>query len=98
MGKLPNLPSLELRHLHTDLIFCYKISFGPTDLKRDNFFESPPLPSIRDITSNCTRNVALRIVDLVSLVNASLHTHTHNRFTAGLEYVRVHPGQQVPER
>ena len=24
--------------------------------------------------------------------------HTHNRFTAGLEYVRVHPGQQVPER
>jgi len=22
----------------------------------------------------------------------------HNRFTAGLEYVRVHPGQQVPER
>jgi len=26
------------------------------------------------------------------------HTHTHNRFTAGLEYVRLHPGQQVPER
>ena len=24
--------------------------------------------------------------------------YTHNRFTAGLEYVRVHPGQQVPER
>ena len=23
---------------------------------------------------------------------------SHNRFTAGLEYVRVHPGQQVPER
>jgi len=29
---------------------------------------------------------------------AEAHTHTHNRFTAGLEYVRVHPGQQVPER
>jgi len=28
----------------------------------------------------------------------SEHTHTHNHFTAGLEYVRVHPGQQVPER
>ena len=28
-----------------------------------------------------------------------IHTHTtHNRFTAGLEYVWVHPGQQVPER
>jgi len=25
-------------------------------------------------------------------------THTHNHFTAGLEYVRVLPGQQVPER
>ena len=26
------------------------------------------------------------------------NTHTHNRFTARLEYVRVHPGEQVPER
>jgi len=27
------------------------------------------------------------------------HTHnTHNRFTALLEYVRDHPGEQVPER
>ena len=24
--------------------------------------------------------------------------HTHNRFTAFLEYVRDHPGEQVPER
>jgi len=30
--------------------------------------------------------------------NAVTLLHTHNRFTAGLEYVRVHPGQQVPER
>ena len=29
---------------------------------------------------------------------SSSYTHTHNRFTAGLEYVRVHPGQQVPKR
>jgi len=29
---------------------------------------------------------------------SSTHRHTHNRFTAGLEYVWVHPGQQVPER
>jgi len=26
------------------------------------------------------------------------YTHTHNRFTAFLEYVRDHPGKQVPER
>jgi len=25
-------------------------------------------------------------------------SHTHNRFTAVLEYVRDHPGEQVPER
>ena len=25
------------------------------------------------------------------------NTHTHNCFTARLEYVRVHPGEQVPE-
>ena len=32
------------------------------------------------------------------LMNEENDTHTtHNRFTAGLEYVRVHPGQQVPE-
>jgi len=28
-----------------------------------------------------------------------IHTHTtHNHFTALLEYVRDHPGEQVPER
>jgi len=32
------------------------------------------------------------------LVRFDIDTHTHNRFTAGLEYVRVHLGQQVPER
>ena len=25
-------------------------------------------------------------------------THIHNRFTARLEYVRVHPGEKVPEK
>jgi len=28
----------------------------------------------------------------------SVNTHTHNRFTALLEYVRDYPGEQVPER
>ena len=26
------------------------------------------------------------------------HTYTHSRFTALLEFVRDHPGEQVPER
>jgi len=32
------------------------------------------------------------------LVEFDLHTHTHNRFTALLEFVWDHPGEQVPER
>jgi len=28
----------------------------------------------------------------------TLGTHTHSRFTALLEFVRDHPGEQVPER
>ena len=31
--------------------------------------------------------------------SSNIHTqHTHNHFTALLEYVRDHPGEQVPER
>ena len=37
-----NIPSLELRRLHTDLIWCYKIVFGMVDLKFDEFFEWSP--------------------------------------------------------
>jgi len=38
-------------------------------------------------------------IDVIEILNSvTAHTHTHNRFTAGLEYVRLHPGQQVPER
>jgi len=37
-----NIPSLEHRRLHTDLIWCYKIVFGMVDLKFDEFFECSP--------------------------------------------------------
>jgi len=33
------LPSLELRRLHLDLVFCYKIVFGLVSVKSDDFFE-----------------------------------------------------------
>ena len=38
-----NLPSLELRRLHTDLIYCYKIVFGLTDLPPSDYFQMAPL-------------------------------------------------------
>ena len=34
----------------------------------------------------------------VAMDAASTHTHTHNRFTAVLEFVWDYLGQQVPER
>ena len=30
-AKELNLPTLELRQLHTDLLWCYIIVFGPVD-------------------------------------------------------------------
>jgi len=34
-----NLPSLELRRLHCDLLWCYKIRFGHVDISFDDMFE-----------------------------------------------------------
>lgn len=34
-----NLPSLELRRLQNDLVWCYKILFGYVDMRADEFFE-----------------------------------------------------------
>ena len=31
-----NLPSLELRRLHLDLVFCYKIVFGIVHINSDD--------------------------------------------------------------
>jgi len=41
-----------------------------------------------------------RQTDTMMTANTALaqHTHTHNHFTALLEYVRDQPGEQVPER
>jgi len=33
-----NLPSLELRRLHFDLIWCYKVVFGVVDISCSNIF------------------------------------------------------------
>jgi len=37
--ELLNLPSLELRRLHFDLAWAYKIIFGYVDMRSDDFFE-----------------------------------------------------------
>jgi len=40
--KLVNLPSLELRRLHANLLWCSKIVFGVVDLMYDDFFKLCP--------------------------------------------------------
>ena len=42
-----NLTTLELRRLHIDLIWCYKIVFGLVDVKFDDFFKHAPLNQTR---------------------------------------------------
>ena len=45
--KRLQLPSLELRRLHFDLIYCYKILFGLVYLQVSDFFEMAPLLTTR---------------------------------------------------
>jgi len=40
--KRVNLHSLELRRLYTDLVYCYKMLFGLTDIQVIDFFEWTP--------------------------------------------------------
>jgi len=40
--KRLKLPSLELRRLYNDLIWCYKILFGYVDVSSDEFFAPSP--------------------------------------------------------
>jgi len=47
-----NIPSLELRQLHLDLIFYYKITFGLICVNFDDFFVYSP-SSQRRIHTNC---------------------------------------------
>ena len=45
--KRLNLPSFELRRLRNDLAWCYRIVFGLTVLKFDDFFEWNPATQTR---------------------------------------------------
>jgi len=45
--KRLKLPSLELRRLYNDLIWCYKILFGYVDVSSDEFFAPSPVVHTR---------------------------------------------------
>jgi len=53
--KRANLLILELRRLHVDHIWCYKILFGHVDMQSENFFEWAPHLRLEVISINYTR-------------------------------------------
>jgi len=60
-----NLPSLELRRLRNDLIWCYKILFGVVEMSVDNFFELVLLNTRVVTVLNCLKGVATLVQGLV---------------------------------
>jgi len=54
------LPSLQLRHLHLDLTFCYKLVFSLVSVKFPDFFEFSLVQKTTGYaykTTNCTNHV-----------------------------------------
>ena len=72
--KRLNLTTLELRRLHIDLAWCYKIVFGLVDVRFDDFFTSAPLSQTRGhkhklFKRRCSTNVGTsffgnRVIDV----------------------------------
>ena len=58
-----NIPNLELRRLHTDLIMCYKIAFSFADVKSHDFFSSALLWQDEAISINCLRNTVMLMLE-----------------------------------
>jgi len=62
------LPSLELRRLHLDLIFCYKIVFGIVNVSFSSLFKFSTVTStIEVINISCINHIVLtaRVVDFL---------------------------------
>jgi len=66
-------------------------------MNEENEWDHRILAEVKEGPADCIR-IDKVAAALKKMKRHNTHTHTHNRFTAGLEYVRVHPGQQVPER
>ena len=70
-----NLPSLELRRLRNNLIWCYKILFGVVEMPVNSFFE---FSLARVVTVlNCLKGVTTLVQGLVffseRVVNGGIH-------------------------
>ena len=68
--KRLNLLNLELRRLHADLIYCYKIVFGLTTYHPVTFLRRPRCCLPWGTIISCTRTAAILLSVPRSLVNA----------------------------
>ena len=84
------LPSLELRRLHLDLIYCYKIVFGVVDLNFSDFSKFCSVTATRGhayklykpscVNSTRSRYFAERIVNVWNFLPSSVNFFTLNAF------------------
>ena len=61
-------PSLELRHLQLNLIYCYKIIFRLVDVNFSDFFEFSRVTNTRGHAYNCTNHIAITAPVVSSLL------------------------------
>jgi len=73
--KRLNLPSLELRRLHADLVMCYKIVFGLVKLSFTDFFAFRPVTVTRGHQYKLYVNHS-RGIRNISLLSVWLHLGT----------------------
>ena len=84
-------PSLELRRLQLDLIYCYKIVFGLVDVIFSDFFEFSRVTNTRDhayklYKSHCNRSTRSRFfAERIVLVWNSLPTSVNSASLSGFK-------------
>ena len=90
-------PSLKLRRLHFDLIYCYKIVFGLIYVQASDFFEMAPLSTTRghiyklykkrsSATVRCTF-FSERVVNTWNNLPHSVDFTNLTRFARSIKYV-----------
>lgn len=92
-----DLPSLELRRLHSDLIYCYKIVFGVVNLRCADFFEFSSVTTNRGheyklYKPRCTSSIrsryfSERIVNVWNFLPSSVNFGTLHAFKTSIQSV-----------
>ena len=79
-----DLPRLELRRLHLDLIYCYKIVFDLVAVNIDDFLSLDLLQTPGGMHISCSNRVVLAVFEVVFLLSMLLTcgTDSHHLFVS----------------